>query len=333
MKSEKNFFPYDIERSRLIKIQAKSNPNYGKKPDERSINELLENGVIFIDKPQGPTSHQIDAWIREILEINKVGHGGTLDPNAIGILPIGIGNATRVLQVLLTAGKEYVGIMKLHKTVNKNKILKISKEFIGDIYQIPPVRSAVKRVKRKRRIYYLDILQIKGKNILFRVGCEAGTYVRTLCVDMGKKLGVKAHLLELTRTRVGKIRENDSVTLHDLKDAYMFWKEDNDEKQLRSIIQPMEKLLDHLPKIIIRDSAVDALCHGANLAIPGVVEIDSDIKKGDYVAILSLKGEGVALAKALMSTEENIQKDTGICANIERVLMNKGTYPSIWKKT
>ena len=333
MKSEKNFFPYDIERSRLIKIQAKTNPNYGKKPEERSINELLENGVIFLNKPQGPTSHQIDAWIRKILEINKVGHGGTLDPNAIGILPIGIGNATKVLQVLLTTGKEYVGIMKLHKSVNKNKILKISKEFIGDIYQVPPVRSAVKRVRRKRRIYYLDIIQIKEKNILFRVGCEAGTYIRTLCVDMGKKLGIKAHLLELTRTRVGNINENISVTLHDLKDAYIFWKEDNNEKQLMSIIHPMEKLLDHLPKIIIRDSAVDALCHGANLAIPGVVEIDSDIKKGDHVAVLTLKGEGVALAKALMPTEENIQKDTGICANIERVLMNKGTYPSIWKKT
>jgi H/ACA ribonucleoprotein complex subunit 4 len=333
MKSVKNCFPSDIKRSRLIKIQAKSNPNYGKKPDERSINELLENGVIIIDKPKGPTSHQIDAWIRGILEIDKVGHGGTLDPNAIGILPIGIGNATRVLQVLLQAGKEYVGIMKLHRTVNKKNILKISKEFVGDIYQVPPVRSAVKRVKRKRRIYYFDIIQIKEKNILFRVGCEAGTYIRTLCVDMGKKLGVKAHLLELTRTRVGNIKENESVTLHNLKDAYIFWKEDNNEKQLMSIIHPMEKLLDHLPKIIIRDSAVDALCHGANLAVPGVVEIDSEIKKGDHVAVNSLKGEGVALTKALMSTEEIIQKDKGICANVERVLMNKGTYPSIWKKT
>jgi len=168
---------------------------------------------------------------------------------------------------------------------------------------------------------------------LFRVGCEAGTYVRTLCVDIGRKLRCGANLAELRRTRVGNLREEDSVILHDVKDAYVFWKEEEDEKEFRSKILPMERLLDHLPKIVIRDSAVDALCHGASLAIPGVVEIDTDIKKGDMVAVLTLKGEGVALVNALLSTEDIIQKDTGMCANIERVLMNKGTYPSIWKKS
>jgi H/ACA ribonucleoprotein complex subunit 4 len=169
--------------------------------------------------------------------------------------------------------------------------------------------------------------------VLFRVGCEAGTYVRTLCVDIGRKLRCGANLAELRRTRVGNLREEDSVILHDVKDAYVFWKEEEDEKEFRSKILPMERLLDHLPKIVIRDSAVDALCHGASLAIPGVVEIDTDIKKGDMVAVLTLKGEGVALVNALLSTEDIIQKDTGMCANIERVLMNKGTYPSIWKKS
>ena len=333
MSSQKHILPSDKKRTRLIKVQAKTNPNYGKSPDERSVKELLDNSMINLDKPCGPTSHQIDAWIRGILGVDKVGHGGTLDPNAIGVLPIGIGNATRALKVLLLAGKEYVGIMKLHKSVNKNKILDACNSFVGDIFQIPPVRSAVKRVKRKRRIYYLDVLEIKDREVLFRVGCEAGTYVRTLCVDIGKKLGCGAHLSELKRTRVGDLREEDSVILHDVKDAYVFWKEEKNEEEFRSKILPMERLLDHLPKIVIRDSAVDALCHGANLAIPGVVEIDTDIKKGDMVAILTLKGEGVALVNALMSTEEMIQKDTGMCADIERVLMNKGTYPSIWKKS
>ena len=223
--------------------------------------------------------------------------------------------------------------MKLHKSINEKKVLEACKSFIGEIYQTPPLRSAVKRVKRKRSIYYLDVLQIKNREVLFSVGCEAGTYIRTLCVDIGKKLGCGAHLSELRRTRVGNLKVEDSVILHDVKDSYVFWKEEKNEEELRSTILPMEKLLDHLPKIVIRDSAVDAICHGASLAIPGVVEIDTYIKKGDIVAVLTLKEEGIALVKALMSTEEIIQKDTGLCANIERVLMNKGTYPSIWKKS
>jgi len=333
MTDKRRVLPSDKKRKRLIKVSAKTNPNYGKSPDERSVKEILNNGMIVLDKPRGPTSHQVDAWIKKILEIEKVGHGGTLDPNAVGVLPIGVGDATRALQVLLSAGKEYVGVMKLHKQVDKNKIVEMCQSFVGDVSQMPPVRSAVKRVRRTRHVYYLDIVQIKDRDVLFRVGCEAGTYIRTLCVDIGKKLKCGAHLAELRRSRVGKLREENAVTLHDVKDAYVFWKEDDDDKELRSTIRPMERLLDHLPKIVIRDSAVDALCHGAGLAIPGVVEVDSDIKKSDMTAVLTLKGEGVALVHALMSTEDIIQKDTGMCASINRVLMNKGTYPSIWKKT
>jgi len=325
--------PSDKKRKRLIKVSAKTNPHYGRYPDEMSVKELLNNGFINLDKPSGPTSHQVDSWVKKILEIEKVGHGGTLDPRATGVLPIALGEATRALQVLLLAGKEYVGIMKLHKNVERNKIIEVCNSFVGDIYQIPPLRSAVKRVRRKRQIYYFEIIQIKGTDVLFRVGCEAGTYIRTLCVDIGKKLGCRAHLAELRRTRVGNISEEDSVILQDVSDAYIFWKEDEDETEIRSKILPMKRLLDHLPKIVIRDSAVDALCHGANLAIPGIVEIDTDVKKGDLAAVLTLKDEGVALINVLMSTEQIIQKDSGICATLERVLMNKGTYPSIWKKT
>jgi H/ACA ribonucleoprotein complex subunit 4 len=182
-------------------------------------------------------------------------------------------------------------------------------------------------------IYYFEVLEVDGREVLFRVGCEAGTYIRTLCVDIGKRLRAGAHLQELRRTKIGRLRIEDSVTLHDLKDAYVFYKEDGDEDAIKSVIHPMEYFLNHLPKIIIRDSAVDALCHGASLAVPGVVEVDSDIKKGDLVAVLTLKNEGVALVKALMSTEEIIQRDNGICGQLERVLMNKGTYPSIWRKS
>jgi H/ACA ribonucleoprotein complex subunit 4 len=332
--TEKTFeLPSDKKRKHLIKINASTNPNFGKKPKERSVDELLNSSFIVLDKPLGPTSHQVDAWVKKIFDNDRVGHHGTLDPNATGVLPIGIGDATRALQALLYGGKEYVGIMKIHKGTDKKRIIDACKSFIGEITQLPPVRSAVKRVKRKRHIYYIDVIQIKDKDVLFRVGCESGTYVRTLAVDIGKKLKTGAHLEELRRTRVGNLKEKDLVRLQDVKDAYVFWKEDGNEKYIHETVYPMEKALEHLPKIVVRDSAVDALCHGANLAVPGVVQIDTDIKKKDIVAVMTLKGEGVALVNTLMTTEDIIQKDKGVCANLERVLMKKNTYPSIWKKS
>ncbi len=313
-----------------IKAQARTNPNYGKPPGERNIEELLDSGVINLDKPSGPTSHQVTAWIQKIFGV-KAGHGGTLDPKVTGVLPIALSNATKAIGIRVE--KEYACIMRLHKDVGEKKIRDVCKKFVGEIYQIPPIQSAVKRKKRKRRIFNIDLLEIDGRDILFKVGCEAGTYIRTLCVDMGKEISCGAHMEELRRTKSGKFEEKNSVTLHDLLDSYIFWKENGIEEELRKIVKPMEFLLDHLPKIIIRDSAVDAICHGANLALPGILRIDDNVEKNDLVAIETLKGEGVALAKTLMSAKEILQKDRGIAANINRVLMNKGTYPPIWKKS
>ena len=331
--SEKNTtLPSLKPRKRLIKTSTTTNAHYGKTPAQRTVRELLNNGFINLDKPAGPTSHQVVAWVKEILEIDKAGHGGTLDPAVTGVLPVALGDGARALQVLLVAGKEYVALMKLHKEAEEKKIREVCNSFVGEISQMPPLRSAVKRMRRTREVYYLEILEIHGREVLFRVGCQAGTYIRTLCVDIGKKLGCGAQLVELRRTRVGNITEDSAVSLQDLKDAYVFWKEDGDDVELRKTILSMERLLEVVPKIVVRDSALDALCHGANLAIPGVVEID-DMKAGEIAAVLSLKGEGVALVKLEIPSVQVIEKDTGICASLERVLMNKGTYPSIWKKT
>jgi H/ACA ribonucleoprotein complex subunit 4 len=330
---EKNMtLPSLKPRKRLIKTSASTNVHYGKNPAQRTDRELLNNGFINVDKPAGPTSHQVVAWVKEMLEIDKAGHGGTLDPAVTGVLPVALGDAARSLQVLLVAGKEYVALMKLHKQVEEKKIREACNSFVGKISQMPPLRSAVKRVRRTREVYYLEVLEIQGTEVLFRVGCEAGTYIRTLCVDIGKKLGCGAQLIELRRTRVGNITEETSVNLLDLKDSYVFWKEDGDDTLLRKSILSMERLLEVVPKIVVRDSAIDALCHGANLAIPGVVEID-EMNIGEIAAVISLKGEGVALVKMEIPSVQVIEKDTGICASLERVLMNKGTYPSIWKKT
>ncbi|MFH1013908.1 MAG: RNA-guided pseudouridylation complex pseudouridine synthase subunit Cbf5 [Thermoplasmatota archaeon] len=332
MPKHPHMLPSDIKRKRLVKIDAVTNPHYGKPPGERTVQDLLDSSMILLDKPSGPTSHQVDAWVRDILHCTKVGHAGTLDPRVTGVLPLGIGRATRALDVLSVAGKEYVGLMRLHRSVKKDDVLRMFEKFQGDILQLPPIRSAVKRVQRTRTVYYLELLEMQERDVLFRVGCEAGTYVRTLCVDIGRQLRCGAHLSELRRTRAGGFREADTVTLHELKDAYMFWSEDDNDKEVRRVVRPFEHLFDSLPKIVIRDSSVDALCHGANLAIPGVVEVESGIKKDVLVAVFTLKGEGVAVGSSLCSSEDMIEKDSGICVNINKVLMKKGTYPSIWKK-
>lgn len=123
------------------------------------------------------------SWVKRILSLNRAGHSGTLDPKVTGVLPVMLGNATKIANVLLKAGKEYVCIMRLHQQESKGKIRKAAAEFVGTIYQRPPLRSSVKRRLRTRQIYYLDILEIDGQDVLFRVGCQAGTYIRKLCVS------------------------------------------------------------------------------------------------------------------------------------------------------
>lgn len=317
----------------LIKSKSKTNPDYGCDPYERPIEEHISKGVINLDKPSGPSSHEVDSWVKRILHVNKTGHGGTLDPKVTGVLPIGIDTATRVSQLLLPAGKEYVCLMTMHKEMPEGQVYEIFDQFTGKIYQTPPVKSAVKRELRVRTIYYATIYEIKGKDVLFRVGCEAGTYIRTLCHDIGEALGCGAHMAELRRTRAGPFNErnDDLVNLHDLTDAYHFWVEDGDESYLRNAIKPMEVAADHLPQIFIKDSAVEAICQGAKLAAGGISMLSKGIKRGDLVAIKSLKGELVASGIALASTEEIMNADSGLVVNTNKVFMQPGVYPMAWK--
>ena len=317
----------------LIKSKSKTNPDYGCNPYERPIEEHISKGVINLDKPSGPSSHEVDSWVKRILHVNKTGHGGTLDPKVTGVLPIGIDAATRVSQLLLPAGKEYVCLMTMHKEMPEDQIYEIFDQFTGKIYQTPPVKSAVKRELRVRTIYYATIYEIKGKDVLFRIGCEAGTYIRTFCHDIGEALGCGAHMAELRRTRAGPFNERngDLVNLHDLTDAYHFWVEDGDESYLRNAIKPMEVAADHLPQIFIKDSAVEAICQGAKLAAGGISMLSKGIKRGDLVAIKSLKGELVASGIALASTEEIMDADSGLVVDTNKVFMQPGVYPMAWK--
>lgn len=249
-----------------------------------------------------------------------------------GVLPVTLEESRKIVQALLLSGKEYVCVMKLHGDVKKERVEAVLKEFEDVIYQRPPLRASVKRQLRTRRIYYIDFLEMEGRNVLFRVGCEGGTYIRMLCHHIGEVLGCGAHMQELRRTRAGPFVEGkDIVTLHDVAYWFMEWKKENEDSILRKFIQPMERGLDLVPKIYVRDSAVDALCHGASLSAPGVLSIETGVSKGALVAIFTLKGEAVALATAEASTEEILKMDHGVVARVKRVLMPRGTYPRCWK--
>ena len=324
--------PWEVKRRLLVKAEEETSPRYGCKPKERSIEDYIRFGVINLDKPPGPSSHEVTAWTNRLLNVGRVGHGGTLDPRVTGILPIALQEATKIIQALLQSGKEYICVIRLHSRVPKKRIKAILEEFTGTIYQRPPIRASVKRRLRKRRIYSLKLLEAQERDILLQVACEAGTYIRKLAYDVGEALGCGAHMRELRRTRSGPFVEDESlVTLHDVAYLYEEWKETKDETSLRRFIQPMEKALEYTPKIIIRDSAVDAICHGANLAAPGILSLETDIRPRDTVAILTQKGEAVALARALASTEEIMEIDHGIVAKTQRVLMPRGTYPKMWR--
>jgi len=323
--------PWEKEkREILIKKEAETNPNWGEDPYNRPVEKLLRYGVINLDKPSGPTSHQVVAWVRDILGV-KAGHGGTLDPKVTGVLPIAIGNATKVLQTLLLAGKEYVALMHLHKDVPFDRLVEVMNKFVGVIVQKPPLRSAVKKRPRRKKVYCIKIIEKDGKDVLFRVSTEAGVYIRKLIHDIGRELGVGAHMQELRRTKAGSFREENSVYLQDIVDALHFWKEDSNEEYIRKVILPPEESVKHMKKIWVLDSAVSAIAHGANLAIPGIAKLHSNIQKGDTVTIMSLKDELVAIGIALMDSQTIMRKKRGIAVDIERVFIDPNLYPKLWK--
>jgi len=314
-----------IKRNIIVKKEYSTNEKYGCNPYDRDVKQLIEYGIINLNKPEGPTSHQVSDYVQKIFNIKKAGHSGTLDPGVTGVLPIALDKATRIVQTLLKTGKEYVCLMHIHKKIDEQETRNVCDNFVGIIKQIPPIKSAVKRQEREREIYYLDILEIDGQDVLFRIGCEAGTYIRKLCSDFGKALKTDANMSQLIRTKAGPFLYEDMVTLHDLQDAYVYWKE-GDEKLLRKIILPIEAGVKHLPKIYVLDSAIDALCHGAYLYAIGVSKFESNIDRGDLVAVMSLKGELICVGYAEMNSKELGKRERGTAIRTTRVFMERGTY-------
>eukprot|EP00049_Salpingoeca_infusionum_P004962 m.86385 g.86385 ORF g.86385 m.86385 type:complete len:483 (+) comp12804_c0_seq2:122-1570(+) len=324
----KNFDKLNIRSSHFTPL-----PN-GCSPLKRPLHDYVRSGVINLDKPSNPSSHEVVAWIRRILKVDKTGHSGTLDPKVTGCLIVCVDRATRLVKSQQNAGKEYVSIVRLHNAIEGEKQLAMALEKLtGALFQRPPLISAVKRQLRVRTIYESKLLEFDNERHLgvFWVKCEAGTYIRTLCVHLGFLLGVGGHMEELRRVRSGIQSEGDAmVTMHDVMDAQWYYENTKKEDYLRRVIKPLEVLLVNHPRIVVKDSAVNAICYGAKLMLPGLLRYADGIEIGTEVVLMTTKGEAIAVGIAQMTTAVMATCNHGVVAKIKRVIMERETYPRQW---
>jgi len=286
-----------------------------------------EPALLVVDKPRGPSSHQVARWVSGMLGV-RAGHAGTLDPGVSGVLVVMLGRAVKLAPMLQRHDKEYVCLMRLRGDASGEQVRDIAREFVGRIYQRPPRVSAVKRSLRIRRIHAIDILEVSGRDVLFRVECESGTYIRSLCHHLGLAIGTGAQMEELRRTRSAVFGEESAHTLHEVLDAAEAAREGYDAPLREMLLSPGIATRD-LPSITIRDSAVDAVCRGAALAGVGVLSQDP-YERGDRVAILDRDGRLVAVAEAMVRSSTVPPGQPGLCAAPRAVLMEPGTYPRGW---
>ncbi|KAH9264829.1 tRNA pseudouridine(55) synthase [Batrachochytrium salamandrivorans] len=324
----KNYDRLNVRTSHYTPIPS------GCAPLKRDLATYIKCGVINLDKPANPSSHEVVAWIRRILRVEKTGHSGTLDPKVTGCLIVCVDRATRLVKSQQGAGKEYVCVVRLHDALESEKKLAQSIETLtGALFQRPPLISAVKRQLRIRTIHDSKLYEFDNDRHLgvFWVSCEAGTYIRTLCVHLGLLLGVGGHMQELRRVRSGAMGEDDEmVTMHDILDAQWLYDNNKDESYLRRVVRPLETLLTSYKRIVVKDSAVNAVCYGAKLMIPGLLRYESGVDVHEEVVLMTTKGEAIALAYAMMSTAEMASCDHGVVAKIKRVIMERDTYPRKW---
>ncbi|GLT63157.1 hypothetical protein SLA2020_357390 [Shorea laevis] len=306
----------------------------GYSPLKRPLAEYIRYGIMNLDKPANPSSHEVVAWIKRILRVEKTGHSGTLDPKVTGNLIVCIDRATRLVKSQQGAGKEYVCVARLHSKVpDVSKVARALETLTGAVFQRPPLISAVKRQLRIRTIYESKLLEYDPDRhlVVFWISCEAGTYVRTMCVHLGLILGVGGHMQELRRVRSGISGERDNmVTMHDVMDAQWVYDNYRDESYLRRVIMPLEVLLTSYKRLVVKDSAVNAICYGAKLMIPGLLRFENDIEVGEEVVLMTTKGEAIALGIAEMTTAVMATCDHGVVAKIKRVVMDRDTYPRKW---
>ena len=313
---------------------AKTNNSFGCNPEERPLDELLECGIILVDKPPGPSSHQLAAWARSMLEINRIGHGGTLDPFATGLLTLLCGRSTKITSEILRKAKGYYAVIRFKKPVAEDELNSLVNSMEGKIFNVPPKESAVKVQVRTREVSESRLMQTEQDDRvhLLSISCEAGTYIRTMVKDLGLLSGNKCELLELHRFRSGPLEDHMACSMQQLADAVFLWKEHDDPRGLERLVCPVETVLDDLPRIVIKDGAVSALSHGAPLARPGVVTVPRGLPLGSTVLISSLKGEAVAISELSVHSDSIPEMRSGQIAAPKTVIMPPGTYPQTWSK-
>ena len=290
---------------------------------------LAEGAFLLVDKPRGPSSHQVTAWVRDLLGVGKAGHAGTLDPGVSGLLWIGVGPALKLLPLMLDLSKRYVGLVEFHAPVREPDVARVVAEFTGPVFQTPPVRSAVKRERRVRTIHRLARLEGDPHVALLDVRADSGTYVRTLAVDLGDALGVGAHLAELRRIGTGPFSEAQSVGLTVLADAVAEARAGRPQS-LIALLHPIEELWREFPVLRLKESAASAVAHGADLARGGILSVSRPFPKGAHVVLTAPSGEMVAYGTALVASSELPKVRKGWVVDAERVLADPAKYPARW---
>ncbi|NYZ77685.1 RNA-guided pseudouridylation complex pseudouridine synthase subunit Cbf5, partial [Candidatus Micrarchaeota archaeon] len=248
----------------------------------------------------------------------RSGRAGTLDPQVSGVLPVALGRATKLLGYIAGKTKTYVGIIKFRdEKITDGRVRELFREFTGEITQTPPRISAVRKVARKRHVYHIKFLERKGRLVLFEAKVDAGTYIRTLCEDIGRKCG-GARMEELRRTAVGRIGVKETVTMQDLIDAMWLWKEKKDGSELLKMLKRPEDYIE-AKRVTVKENAVSSLLSGAQLMAPGLKDADGKIAKDEIIALYSESGKFVGMGKALFDAKGMKEMKQGQVVKIERI--------------
>jgi H/ACA ribonucleoprotein complex subunit 4 len=288
-----------------------------------------EGAFLLVDKPRGPSSHQVTAWARDLLGVPVAGHAGTLDPGVSGVLWVGVGPALKLLPLLLEFPKTYVALIGFHAPVGAEELAATVREFEGPVFQTPPVRSAVKRQRRIRRLLKLQILERGPTELLLEAVVDSGTYLRTLAVDLGDALGVGGNLIELRRTATGPFAEGQAIGLPALADA-VHAAAAGDLGPLLTQLHPISEVWRHFPRLRLKPAAAAAVAHGADLAPGGIRSVEGTFAKGDYVALVTEAGDLLAIGVALRDSEH--LDGPGWAIDATRVLVPAERFPSLWKE-
>lgn len=231
----------------------------------------MPSGLVILDKPSGPTSFDCVERVGKIFGVKRCGHTGTLDPKVTGVLLIMVGEARKMAPLFEKADKTYTGVMHLHCSVATEQLQKVIDEFTGEITQLPPRLSRVKRVERPRTVYSMKIDKIEGPDVMITIRCQHGTYIRKLFHDMGEKLGCGAHMSFLRRTAAGKFSIEEAVTFEEL--------EKNPEKFLIPNEQIIERL--GLKKLVLPEEMEKPVSNG----MPIKLEEPQKYEEGEKVAV------------------------------------------------